>query len=84
LSRESDVEFAPGVVLVKFRPEVSTLAASRTLEALEQEVQISATIPQIELLKLSVPLGSEWDVIESLQALPEVEYAEPDLVIHVW
>ena len=84
LSRESDVEFAPGVVLVKFRPEVSTLAASRALAALDQEVQVSATIPQIELLKLSVPRGSEWDVIESLQALPQVEYAEPDLVIHVW
>ncbi len=84
LTRESAVEFAPGVILVKFRPAISTEIAASVLAGLESDVQIAASIPQIGLLKLSVSPGSEWDVIESLRALPQVEYAEPDLLVHLW
>jgi subtilisin family serine protease len=83
LTRESGAEIAPGTVLVKFRSDVSRSAAVATLADLDLEVQIASTNPQIGLLELAVPVGSEWDVVESLRAMPEVEYAEPDPAIFI-
>jgi hypothetical protein len=81
LTRESGAEIAPGVVLVKFRSDVSRSAAATMLTDLDTEIQVVSSSPQIGLLELAVPAGSEWDVIESLRELPEVEYAEPDAVV---
>lgn len=83
LTRESGAEIAPGTVLVKFRSDVSRSVAVTRLTDLDIKVQIVSSSPQIGLLELAVPVGSEWDVVESLRALPEVEYAEPDPVIFV-
>ncbi len=83
LTQESGAEIAPGVVLARFRSQVSVEDASGVLANLDQTIQVASSVPQIELLILSVPVGSEWDVIESLRALPQVEYAEPDLLVHI-
>jgi subtilisin family serine protease len=83
LTRESGTEIAPGVVLVKFRYDVSRSTAATVLTDLDTDIQVVSSSPQIGLLELAVPVGSEWDVIESLRALPQVEYAEPDTVVFI-
>jgi subtilisin family serine protease len=83
LTRESGAEIAPGVVVVKFRSDVTRSAAATVLTDLDTEIQVVSSSPQIGLLELAVPAGSEWDVIESLREMPEVEYAEPDAVVFI-
>jgi hypothetical protein len=81
--REDDLLIAPGVVLVKFRGGTSALLGESILTDLGPLVEIAASTPQIDMLELSVPQGSEWDVIEALRALSQVEYAEPDPIVTI-
>ncbi len=83
LSREDDVLIAPGVVLVKFHSGMSVLSAQSVLANLAPSAKIAGSTPQISILELAVPQGSEWDVIEVLRASAQVEYAEPDLIVTI-
>jgi hypothetical protein len=69
------------MVAVKFSSGVATSAALRMLADLDQDIQVASAISQIDVLELAVPVGSEWDVIEALRALPGVEYAEPNTLL---
>jgi hypothetical protein len=84
VTRESDAEIAPGRVLVRLQPGVAAQTALSALADAGLGAQVTAAVPQIEVLVLSVPEGAEWDVIEWLQSLPQVVYAEPDLVVRLY
>ncbi|CAG0934133.1 hypothetical protein TFLX_03354 [Thermoflexales bacterium] len=76
------VAIAPGRIIVKFKDTRNAASAARTLAALPQ-VEVNKSIPAIEVQVLRVPVGAEWTMIDQLRARPEVEYAEPDYVLHV-
>lgn len=76
------VAIAPGRIIVKFKDTRNAASAARTLAALPQ-VEVNKSIPAIEVQVLRVPVGAEWATIDQLRARPEVEYAEPDYVLHV-
>jgi thermitase len=72
---------APGRIIVKFRNTASAAAYAHRLMALPQ-VELYTSIPAIDAEVLSVPVGEEWQMIDRLRAQPEVEYAEPDYLLH--
>jgi thermitase len=74
--------FAPGRIIVKFKDTVNAASVSRVLATLPQ-VEVSRSIPAIEVQVLRVPVGAEWKMIDQLRTQPEVEYAEPDYILHL-
>lgn len=73
---------ASGRIIVKFKGTVNAASVTKVLAALPQ-VQVSKSIAAIEAQVLRVPVGAEWATIDQLRARPEVEYAEPDYVLHM-
>lgn len=75
-------EFETGVILVKFKTEVSEEGISSALDKFS--AQITGQIPALGVLRLSVPEGREIELSEQLSQDPAVEYAEPDYVVHAF
>jgi hypothetical protein len=73
---------APGRIIVKFKDTVNAASIFGLLAAPPQ-VEVSKSIPAIEAQVLRVPAGAEWKMIDQLRARPEVEYAEPDYILHL-
>jgi thermitase len=73
-------EFAPGEVLVKFKPGASLSAVQSAMRA--NSVGLLDEIPQIGVKILSVPVGRELEVVRRLLDDPSVEYAEPNYILH--
>ncbi len=73
---------APGRIIVKFKDTIKAASAAKVLAALPQ-VEISKSIPAIEVQVLHVPVGAEWATIDQLRTRPEVKYAEPDYVMRL-
>jgi subtilisin family serine protease len=71
---------APGRVLIKFKNTVGLSAQFKTLNELP-DAAVEKVLPAIDALVLSVPAGSEWEMIDQLRTESEVEYAEPDYVL---
>jgi len=70
-------EFAPGQLLVKFKPGV----ASSTLEDIENSFGVATlkTIPRINVRVMSIPAEKQVaEMIVALRKSPWVEYAEPN------
>lgn len=76
--READI--APGRVLVKFQPGLSTASINRALGTFNS-VSIESQIEALDVQVLRVPVGQEWSLIDQLRALPGVQYAEPDYAV---
>jgi len=70
-----------GTVLVKLTPGVAASAARSLLEGLS--ASISGQIPEIGVLRLSVPVGCELEAIAELEKNPLVEYAEPNYILRI-
>jgi len=78
-----DAEIAPGIVLAKFRSDVAVQSISTVLENVGPDIQVESLIEPFGILKLSVPVGSEWRVVDALRAQPQIEYAEPDAMLRI-
>ena len=78
-----EAEIAPGVVLAKFRAGFSVQSLSNVLADVDPRIRVESSIEPFGILKLSVPVGSEWNVVDALRAQPDVEYAEPDTVLRI-
>jgi hypothetical protein len=78
-----DAEIAPGVVLAKFRPGVSVQSLSDVLANVDPNIRVESSIEPFGIMKLSVPVGGEWSVVDALRADPQIEYAEPDTVLRI-
>ena len=83
LTEDRDAEIAPGAVLAKFRSDVAVQSISSVLESVRPDIQVDSSIEPFGILKLSVPVGSEWSVVDALRAQPQIEYAEPDTVLRI-
>jgi thermitase len=74
--------FAPGQVLVKFKPELGEPLLDETaraygLEKIEQ-------IPGLEIYKYQIPAGfTVEETVSALKQNPDIEYAEPNYVAHI-
>ena len=73
--------FAPGRIIVKFKDTVSPTTFARVMAALPH-TEVNAVLPAIDVQVLHVPVGAEWMMIDQLRTRPEVEYAEPDYILH--
>jgi hypothetical protein len=58
------------------------MASARVLATLPH-VAVKSFIPAIKTQVWSVPVGVEWNIIDRLRTQPEVEYAEPDFILHL-
>ncbi|GAB4531927.1 MAG: hypothetical protein Kow0063_11870 [Anaerolineae bacterium] len=72
--------YAPGEILVRFRPDVNQLNAQNLLAA--QDLQILSSIRPIGVLKVAVQTGREMDAIATLRSNPNVLYAEPNYIAY--
>ncbi len=72
--------FAPGEVLVKFKP--GTTAFARGLAAARVAAQEVYHIPQIGVRRWKVAPGKELETITALKKNPAVQYAEPNYVAY--
>ena len=79
---ERTAPFAPGRIIVKFKDEAGKAAVAQMLAALP-DATVEKSIAAIDVLVLHVPAGGEWKMIDQLRGQPEVEYAEPDYLIHM-
>ena len=80
--RAEGPRYAPGQVLVRFKPNVSTQLVSATLAAYEtQEIK---RIPRLNLYRVKIP---EWASVEEMaQAMsrnPDVLYAGPNYIARI-
>ena len=74
--------FVPGRIIVKFKGTVSAPAFARVMAALPH-MEVIAALPAIDAQVLQIPVGAEWKMIDQLRAQPEVDYAEPDYILHL-
>ncbi len=72
---------AAGRIIVKFKTTVNADAVSRTLAGLA-DTSLEKSIPVIDTLVVHVPMGTEWKMVDQLRAQADVEYAEPDYIMH--
>ena len=72
--------FAPGQILVKFKPGAGGLSAQRALAA--QSLTVAGDIPSLGVLKVSVEPGRELEKVAALRSDPNVLYAEPNYIAH--
>ena len=73
-------EYAPGEILVKFKPYVNVVAGSMT--NYRQGTFVVSTLPS-GTQKLKIPPGETVeDMVNTYNELPNVEYAEPNYVVH--
>jgi len=71
-------EFAPGRILVKFKPGVGQSGAQRALSA--QSLTVAGSVPSLGVLKVPVKSGQELEQVAALRGNPDVLYAEPDYI----
>ena len=74
-----DGEFAPGRVVVILKPEAYAAAATEISGS--PDVKLLRSLPGLNALVLSVPIGSEYAWIQRLKADPRVRYAGPDHIV---
>ena len=76
--------FAPGRILVKFKPAAGQAGARRALAAQGLNAASAAsaanTIPSLDVAKVPVEPGQELEKIAALRSDPDVLYAEPDYI----
>jgi thermitase len=73
-------DYAPGEVLVKFKP---SSASSDTLGALaDQGLYVADSVAPLGVFKLTVESGREIEVIGALRARADVLYAEPNYIVY--
>ena len=73
-------DFVPGRVLVKFKPSIGVAAAQDRLA--QQGLRASGVIAGLDVFKVDVPPGKEWETIARLRARADVLYAEPDYRVY--
>ena len=79
---EGSKPFVPGRILVRFRPDVSARTV-RDLIAATGAVQ-TGELPHIGVQVVEVPPGaSEESFARVIRARPDVQFAEPDYLVHV-
>ncbi|MCP4540858.1 MAG: peptidase S8 [Chloroflexi bacterium] len=66
--------YAPGIILVGFRDDVS--AAER-----KSGLNVTSTIPGIDVSTLRVPVGHECTALETLRSDPRITFAELDYAV---
>lgn len=77
----SDAPFEPDTVLVAFHPSVSRAERERAVARVGGKARSSESLPGVERVEL--PPGSEVQTAAAtLSALPGVEYAEPNFLVH--
>jgi hypothetical protein len=79
---QRDAPIAPGRIIVRFKDNVDQDALSK-MRGTFSGVAVAKSIPAIDAQVLRVPAGAEWKMVDWLRAQPEVEYAEPDYVLHL-
>ena len=72
---------AAGHIIVKFKDTVNRDSMAQRLAELS-DVTVDTSIAAIGAIVLNVPVGAEWKIIDQLRAQADVEYAEPDYVLH--
>jgi thermitase len=81
-STASSAAFAPGELLVRFRPSVAARRADQIL--IEHSAARSRRIGALNVDVLRLPPGlSVEQAVEVFSRLPEVEFAEPNYILHV-
>ncbi|MFH1090163.1 MAG: hypothetical protein V1742_01205 [Pseudomonadota bacterium] len=81
LGPESKPKYAPGRILIKFKPGVS----EEDIKAMEKEVGLSTEKmikPDLYLMKILKSKTVE-QVREELTRIPQVEYSEPDYLYKI-
>ena len=74
-------DFAPGRILVKFKPGVGQPGEQRALSAKNLNAASAANAaPSLGVLKVPVKSGQELAEIAALRSDPNVLYAEPDYI----
>ena len=69
-------DYVPGEVLVKFRDDASVLGVSQVLAARRGDAPDAGNVSRVEIR----PGETVEQVVLELQALPEVEFAEPNYI----
>lgn len=73
--------YAPGVILVSFRPEVTLEQARRMVESRGYSVQGTHLFQApTRMLTVAVPRGDEAQAVDELRSLRSVTYADLDLI----
>lgn len=82
LENEEDIagSYVPDEILVKFKSSASESVEAQSIGALAASVD--AELPELGLKVLKVAEGSVGKVIMALNALPDVEYAEPNYLAY--
>lgn len=73
-------EFAPGEIIVKFRPDASPLVRQNSLRA--TGLSLLEASPQGDVLRLQVKPGQEATAMADLLARGQVEYASPNYYVY--
>jgi thermitase len=73
------VDFQPGQVLVKLKPDAPRSLASVLAAG---NLSVEDHIPGLDVYVLAVPQGEELAMVEALEKNPAVEYAEPNYRIY--
>ncbi len=74
--------WAPGLVLVKFRPTASSLMKAAALVALE--TQAIARLPHLDVYVVRIGDGTTVDeTVDAFRRNPDVEYAEPNFYCRI-
>ena len=74
---DAKTNYVPGELLVKLEEGTTELSdASQVLSA--AQLSSAVAVPDLEIWKLEVPAGEEMEQVRQLEALPGVEYAEPN------
>lgn len=82
-SREDEASaYAPGEIIVKFKSGVDSTQTLRTAGLDVTTFRLVGEIPQIGVQRFAVPEGEETALVDALNSLPNVEYAE--LNYRVW
>jgi thermitase len=80
--RTRGARFAPGQVLVKFKPEIGEPLLEATARAYGLE-KIDR-IPGLQIYKYQIPAGfTVEETVYALRENPDVEYAEPNYIAHI-
>jgi thermitase len=80
--RARGARFAPGQVLVKFKPEIEEPLLEATARAYGLE-KIDR-IPALQIYKYQIPAGlTVEETVHALRENPDVEYAEPNYIAHI-
>jgi thermitase len=74
--------YAPGEILVKFKPSLSEQKIESMIAAYKSRKL--RRIPRIDVLKLQIPEGVEvMEMVSLMSQDPDVEYAEANYIVHI-